>query len=97
MEKRCWWWWRGKLTKTALKKLKSWDMEEMSRRQMRAHRKCREELNKVDWEMMKKHLHTPEALQAYEKLCNLARKNITDQAVGVICWRVKSLSPPLWR
>ncbi|KAG5530573.1 hypothetical protein RHGRI_025509 [Rhododendron griersonianum] len=95
MEKR--WWWRGKLTKTALKKLKPWDMEEMSRRQRRAHRKRREELNKVDWEMMKKHLHTPEALQAYEKLCNLASKNITDQAVGVICWRVKSLSPPLWR
>ncbi|KAG5546511.1 hypothetical protein RHGRI_018628 [Rhododendron griersonianum] len=86
MKKMRWWWnwWRGKLTRTAMEKLKPWDAEEIRRRERLAHSKCHEELNKVDWEMMKKHLHTPEALQAYEKLCNEARECITVRVTSVI-------------
>lgn len=82
-----WWWWRGKLTKTAMEKLKPWDMEELSRREMLARRKCQEELDKVDWESMKKHLHTPAALQAYENICNRVRENISNKVTSVIYQR----------
>ncbi|XP_058220083.1 uncharacterized protein LOC131330490 isoform X2 [Rhododendron vialii] len=86
MKKMRWWWnwWRGKLTRTAMEKLKPWDAEEIRRRERLAHRKCHEELDKVDWEMMEKHLHTPEALQAYEKLCNEAREYVTERVTSVI-------------
>ncbi|KAF7152077.1 hypothetical protein RHSIM_Rhsim01G0013200 [Rhododendron simsii] len=67
-----------------MEKLIRWDMKEFSRRERFAHAKRREELNKVNWEMIKKDLHTPEALQAYQELRKQACGNIDDRVTGRI-------------
>ncbi|KAI8015474.1 hypothetical protein LOK49_LG05G02669 [Camellia lanceoleosa] len=77
------WWWR-KVPKSAMEKLKPWDEEERLRRMELARSKCESELDKVDWNLMKKHMHTPEALEAYEKLCSVARSIILEEVPDLI-------------
>ncbi|KAL7225029.1 hypothetical protein ACSBR1_020332 [Camellia fascicularis] len=76
-------WWR-KVPKSAMEKLKPWDEEERLRRMEHARSKCESELDKVDWNLMKKHLHTPEDLEAYEKLCSVARSIILKEVPDLI-------------
>lgn len=82
-KRKMWRWWR-KVPKLAMERLRRWDAEEYARRRNLARIKCERELKKVDWNMMKKHFRTPEALKAYERFCEEARSNTLQRLPGLV-------------
>ncbi|XP_058186253.1 uncharacterized protein LOC131303417 [Rhododendron vialii] len=69
-------------------RMKPWDAAELRRRDQKVRLKCRSQLDEgVDWELMKKHLHTPEARQAYEDFCRETRVGVENQVVRLVYTR----------
>ncbi|KAG5527188.1 hypothetical protein RHGRI_028178 [Rhododendron griersonianum] len=74
-----------RVPKSVMERMKPWDAEELRLREQKVRLKCRSQLDKgVDWELMKKHLHTPEARQAYEDFCRKTRVGVENQVVGLL-------------